>query len=76
THVVKRDGRIVPFDEAKIADGIYRAAASIGKVIFNQDNVRFFANLEYKCNILYSFYPNMDINTEFSNLRLGEPSIL
>ena len=30
THVVKRDGRIVPFDEEKIADGISRAAASIG----------------------------------------------
>ncbi len=30
THVVKRDGRIVPFDEEKIAEGIYRAAASIG----------------------------------------------
>ena len=30
THVVKRDGRIVPFDEGKIAEGIYRAAASIG----------------------------------------------
>ena len=30
THVVKRDGRIVPFDEEKIADGIYRAAASLG----------------------------------------------
>ena len=30
THVVKRDGRIVSFDEGKIAEGIYRAAASIG----------------------------------------------
>ena len=30
TQVVKRDGRIVPFDEEKIMDGIYRAAAAIG----------------------------------------------
>jgi len=30
TQVVKRSGKIVPFDEAKIADGIYRAAASVG----------------------------------------------
>ena len=30
THVVKRDGRIAPFNEEKITDGIYRAAASIG----------------------------------------------
>lgn len=30
THVVKRNGKIVPFDEDKIAEGIYRAAASVG----------------------------------------------
>ena len=30
SHVVKRSGKIVPFDEQKIADGIYRAAASVG----------------------------------------------
>lgn len=30
THVVKRSGKIVPFNEEKIADGIYRAAASVG----------------------------------------------
>ena len=30
TQVVKRNGKIVPFDEEKIADGIYRAAASVG----------------------------------------------
>lgn len=30
THVVKRNGTIVPFDENKIADGIYRAAAAVG----------------------------------------------
>lgn len=30
THIVKRDGRIVPFDQEKITDGIYRAAASVG----------------------------------------------
>jgi ribonucleoside-triphosphate reductase len=30
THVRKRDGRIVPFDEGKIADAIYRAALAVG----------------------------------------------
>ena len=30
THVVKRDGRIAPFDKEKIVEGIYRAAASVG----------------------------------------------
>ena len=30
THVVKRDGRIVPYNEEKVAEGIYRAAASVG----------------------------------------------
>ena len=30
THVVKRSGKIVPFNEEKIAEGIYRAAASVG----------------------------------------------
>ena len=30
THIVKRDGRIVPFDQEKITNAIYRAAASVG----------------------------------------------
>lgn len=30
THVRKRDGRVVPFDEGKIADAIYRAALAVG----------------------------------------------
>jgi len=30
THIRKRDGRIVPFDEGKIADAIYRAALAVG----------------------------------------------
>jgi len=30
THVIKRNGNIVPYNEEKIIDGIYRAAASIG----------------------------------------------
>jgi len=30
THVRKRDGRVVPFDEGRIADAIYRAALSAG----------------------------------------------
>jgi len=30
THVIKRNGSIVPYNEEKIMDGIYRAAASIG----------------------------------------------
>ncbi len=29
-HVRKRDGRVVPFDEGKIADAIYRAALAVG----------------------------------------------
>lgn len=30
SHVRKRDGRVVPFDEGKIADAIYRAALAVG----------------------------------------------
>ncbi|MBM4045627.1 MAG: anaerobic ribonucleoside-triphosphate reductase [Planctomycetes bacterium] len=30
THVKKRDGRIVPFDEKKIADAIFKAAQAVG----------------------------------------------
>jgi uridine kinase len=30
THIVKRDGRVVPFDQEKITDAIYRAAAAVG----------------------------------------------
>ena len=30
THIVKRDGAIVPFDKRKIADAIFRAAQTIG----------------------------------------------
>ena len=30
THVRKRDGRVVPFDEGRIADAIYRAALAVG----------------------------------------------
>jgi len=30
TYVRKRDGRVVPFDEGKIADAIYRAALAVG----------------------------------------------
>jgi ribonucleoside-triphosphate reductase len=30
THVRKRDGRLVPFDEGRIADAIYRAALAVG----------------------------------------------
>jgi len=30
THVVKRDGRVVPFDESKIADAIFKAAQAVG----------------------------------------------
>ena len=30
THVRKRDGRVVPFDEGRIADAIYRAALAAG----------------------------------------------
>jgi uridine kinase len=30
THIIKRDGRIIPFDQKKIADGIQRAASSVG----------------------------------------------
>ncbi|MHC4821093.1 MAG: ATP cone domain-containing protein, partial [Planctomycetota bacterium] len=30
THIRKRDGRVVPFDEGKIADAIYRAALAVG----------------------------------------------
>jgi uridine kinase len=30
THIVKRDGRIVPFDRKKIINSIYRSAAAVG----------------------------------------------
>ncbi len=30
THIVKRDGRVVPFDKQKITNAIYKAAASVG----------------------------------------------
>lgn len=29
-HIVKRDGRVVTFDQGKITEGIYRAAAAVG----------------------------------------------
>ena len=29
-HVVKRDGRLVPFNRAKIAFAVYRAAVAVG----------------------------------------------
>ena len=29
-HVRKRDGRLVPFDQAKIADAIFKAAQAVG----------------------------------------------
>jgi len=30
THVVKRDGRVVPFNQQKIADAIFKAAQAVG----------------------------------------------